>query len=123
MRPASQRSVCPIATSLDVFGDKWTLLVIRDLAIGKRFFKDFMQSPEGIATNILADRLQRLVDGGFSKKVPDETPGRDAYELTDLGRSLLPVLLSIAEWGVQHLPGTKPLLKKPLKEAWSKSRS
>lgn len=104
------RSVCPIATALDVFGDRWTLLVIRDLACGKRLFKEFTASPEGIATNILSDRLERLVAGGFVVRTPESATGRDAYGLTERGRSLVPLLVAIAEWGVKHLPGTKPLL-------------
>lgn len=122
MKFTPQRSVCPIATALDVFGDKWTLLVIRDLAIGKRLFKEFSQSPEGIATNILTDRLQRLVAGGFAARVPDDTTGREAYELTELGRSLVPVLMTIAEWGLKHMPGTKPLLEKKLRAALPKAQ-
>jgi DNA-binding HxlR family transcriptional regulator len=115
-----KRSVCPIATALDVFGDRWTLLVIRDMAAGKRLFKEFGESPEGIATNILSDRLSRLVEGRFATKTHDETTGRDAYALTELGQSLVPVLLTIAKWGLDHLPGTKPMLEQALLSAMPK---
>ena len=62
---ATRRSVCPVACTLDLIGDKWTLLVIRDLMSGKSQFKDFLESPEGIATNILTSRLNRLLEHGL----------------------------------------------------------
>ncbi len=108
--PKSQlRSSCPIACTLDVLGDSWTLLVIRDLFEGKRYFDEFLSSPEGIATNILTSRLARL---GKLKlvdrfKLKDDRR-RVAYELTDVGRSLKPMLKVVARWGVDHFPGTSP---------------
>ena len=66
----TKRSVCPVACALDVMGDKWTLLVVRDMACGKRHFNDFCRSPERIATNILADRLERLVAHGLAEVGP-----------------------------------------------------
>ncbi|MGE0761011.1 MAG: winged helix-turn-helix transcriptional regulator [Pirellulaceae bacterium] len=108
----SRRSVCPVACALDIFGDKWTLLVIRDLACGKRLFKEFAQSPEGIASNILSDRLQRLVDHGLVIRVPGtHLAGRDAYELTEKGETLLHIVRAIAEWGQAHLPGTEARMR------------
>lgn len=103
----SKRSVCPVACALDVIGDKWTLLVVRDMACGKRFFNDFCRSPERIATNILAERLERLVTSGLAEKYPsaDQT-GREAYRLTTKGKSLAPVLTAIAEWGLTNIKGT-----------------
>ncbi len=102
-----RRSECPIACTLDLIGDKWTLLVIRDLSIGKRFYGDFLKSPEGIATNILANRLELLTERGLIEKYETEdTPARDAYRLTLLGRSLRPVVRSIVRWGLEHLDGT-----------------
>ena len=65
-----RRSPCPVACALDLFGDRWTLLVIRDLMLGRSRFKDFADSPEGIPTNILSDRLEKLVDREFIKRVP-----------------------------------------------------
>jgi DNA-binding HxlR family transcriptional regulator len=105
------RSVCPLACVLDLLGDRWTLLVVRDLACGKRFFNDFCRSPERIATNILADRLERLVSHGLVvKSASADSPGRDEYRLTAKGKSLGPVLTALAEWGLNHIPGTHAAL-------------
>ena len=100
----TQRSVCPVACTLDLIGDKWTLLVVRDLACGKRYFNDFCRSPEKIATNILAERMERLVTSGLAEKYASE--GREAYRLTEKGKSLGPVLSAIAEWGLSNISGT-----------------
>ncbi|MBX7104845.1 MAG: helix-turn-helix transcriptional regulator [Gemmataceae bacterium] len=97
----SRRSVCPIACALDVFGDRWTLLVIRDLAAGRSLFSEFTRSPEKIATNILTDRLHKLTTHGLVEKT------EDAYRLTPKGQTLLPVLRTIGQWGLTHLPGTE----------------
>ena len=106
-----KRSVCPVACALDVIGDKWTLLVVRDMACGKRHFNDFCRSPERIATNILADRLERLVAHGLVEKhASADQPGRDAYRLTAKGKSLGAVLTAIANWGLENIKGTKALL-------------
>lgn len=110
--PKKRRSPCPVACTLDVIGDKWTLLVVRDLACGKTLFKEFSASPERIATNILADRLSRLVDHGLAEKHgANESGGRDAYRLTAKGTSLLPVLQAIAAWGLTHIKGTEARMK------------
>ncbi|CAN5146207.1 helix-turn-helix domain-containing protein [soil metagenome] len=108
---ATKRSPCPLACTLDLIGDRWTLLVIRDLACGKRYFNELTRSPERIATNILADRLERLVDSGLAEKftIP-QSPHRDAYRLTAKGRSLGPVLTVVAEWGLANIKGTKAML-------------
>lgn len=104
----TKRSVCPLACALDVIGDKWTLLVIRDLACGKRHFNDLCRSPERIATNILAERLARLVTSGLAEKYASaDQPGRDAYRLTAKGRTLGPVLTVVAEWGLANIKGTE----------------
>ena len=100
----TQRSVCPVACTLDLIGDKWTLLVVRDMACGKRYFNDFCRSPEKIATNILADRMERLVTSGLAEKYASE--GREAYRLTAKGKSLGPVFNAIAEWGLTNIKGT-----------------
>jgi DNA-binding HxlR family transcriptional regulator len=106
-----KRSVCPVACTLDLIGDKWTLLVVRDMACGKQYFNDFCRSPERIATNILAERLERLVAHGLAEKhAPADQPGRDAYRLTAKGKSLGPVLTVIAEWGLANIKGTKAVL-------------
>lgn len=107
-----RRSPCPVACTLDIIGDKWTLLVIRDMALGRTHYKDFLGSPEGIATNILADRLAKLVDWGLAEKYPSTVlPGRDAYRLTPKGESLRPILISIKNWGLKHIEGTSAEMK------------
>lgn len=110
-RANKKRSPCPVACTLDLIGDRWTLLVIRDLACGKKAFNDISRSPERIATNILTDRLERLVAAGLvEKRASDSTPGRDAYHLTTKGKSLRPVLEAIAAWGLENVKGTKTAL-------------
>lgn len=107
-----KRSPCPVACTLDLIGDKWTLLIIRDMMLGKCYYKEFCQSPEKIATNILADRLEKLVENDLAEKwVPDAEVGREAYRLTAKGRSLKPVLESVAQWGLSNLKGTEARLK------------
>ncbi len=108
----ARRSVCPVACALDLIGDKWTLLVVRDLACGKSHFNEICRSPEKIATNILADRLERLVANDLVEKYTDEDPPhRDRYRLTTKGKTLGPVLEAVAEWGLANVPGTSAILK------------
>lgn len=102
-----RRSCCPLACTLDLIGDRWTLLVLRDLFAGKSRYSEFRRSPEGIATNILADRLDALVRHGLADRVADGPRRHHEYRLTDTGRSLEPVLWSIARWGLEHIPGTE----------------
>jgi DNA-binding HxlR family transcriptional regulator len=105
--PAYERSPCPVANALDLFGDKWTLLVVRDLLLGKARYGEFAQSPEGIPTNILADRLRKLAQAGVvEKRAYCEKPVRYEYELTAKGRDLLPVLEAMADWAKKHVPGS-----------------
>jgi DNA-binding HxlR family transcriptional regulator len=105
---AGRRSPCPVAGSLDLFGDRWTLLVIRDLLEGKSRYGEFLASPEGIATNILAERLQRLERAGIVETtLYSEHPPRAEYHLTERGRELGDVVAAMAEWGLRHLPGTR----------------
>jgi|688.fasta_scaffold2410959_1 DNA-binding HxlR family transcriptional regulator len=107
-----KRSVCPVACALDIIGDKWTMLVVRDIFLGRRYFKDFLSSPEGIATNILTERLKRLLDAGVVRALPDEaTVGRYRYTLTDKGMALAPVLEAVAQWGLDNIRGTSTRLK------------
>jgi DNA-binding HxlR family transcriptional regulator len=98
------RSGCPVSVSLDVFGDRWSLLIVRDLMVrGYHTFKEFQQSGEGIATNILADRLQKLEAAKIITAEPAETDGRRInYRLTEKGIDLAPVLLELLLWGAQH---------------------
>lgn len=99
-----RRSGCPIAFALDLVGDRWTLLVIRDLVFaGKRHFRDFLASEENIASNILAARLKTLEARGIVARRPDPDSGRQRiYELTDKGAQLIPALLELARWGAKY---------------------
>ena len=103
-----RRSDCPISFALDLFGDRWTLLVIRDLAFkGKDSFSDFLASDEGIARNVLADRLASLETKGFIEKHAHPDDGRrSVYSLTERGRSLIPVLVEMILWSAQEDPET-----------------
>ena len=108
---AARRSPCPVACALDFFGDKWTLLVVRDLVLGRNRFKDFTASPEGIPTNILSDRLERLLDGDVIRQIPAaDGSKRLAYELTDKGIALRPILRAMRDWGLKWEPGTEARL-------------
>jgi DNA-binding HxlR family transcriptional regulator len=105
-----KRSPCPVACLLDILGDKWTLLVVRDLLMGKQTYKEFQDSPEGIPSNILAERLKRLeAEAILSKQQYQANPVRYHYGLTDKGRDLGAVLRAMAHWGNQHVAGTYSL--------------
>ena len=115
-RKSSRRSVCPIACTLDIIGDKWSLLVIRDLILGKKTYREFQDSPEGIPTNILAERLKRLESHGIIEKHPyQERPVRYAYELTQKGQALGPVLKETIKWGLKYIPGTEAKMRNKTK--------
>jgi DNA-binding HxlR family transcriptional regulator len=104
------RSPCAVANSLDILGDRWSLLVVRDLLHGKRTYGELSRSPERIPTNILADRLKRLESTGIVASTPyQEHPVRYAYSLTPKGSALGEVLLAFVRWGKQHIPGTAAL--------------
>ena len=110
----TRRSPCPVACTLDLLGDKWTLLVIRDLFAGKSHYNEFSASPEKIATNILADRLKKLELEAIIEKYPSErVAGKNAYRLTDKGRSLYPVLGAVADWGLANIDGTRSYIDVP----------
>jgi DNA-binding HxlR family transcriptional regulator len=99
--PAPRRSPCPVACSLDIFGDRWTLLVIRDLFFGRTRFKEFAASPEGIPTNILTERLERLLARSIVEQIPAEDgTKRLAYRLTKKGKALGRVLRAMRDWGL-----------------------
>lgn len=103
-----RRSPCPVASTLDLIGDKWTLLIIRDLFAGKTRYRELVASPERIATNILAARLEKLVQAGLVEATRSAARvGAADYHLTGLGRSLLPVLAAMRDWGLANLPGTE----------------
>jgi len=111
MRAEKPRSYCPINLSLEIFGDSWTLLILRDLMFGgKRHFRELLQSDEQISTNILADRLKLLVERGLLTKTDDPTHKQKAvYSLTEKGIALLPVIVQIGAWGSRYVPESKKL--------------
>src|SRR5262244_4580414 len=101
------RSLCPIANALEVIGDKWSLLIVRDLFHGKATYGELANSFEKIPTNILADRLARLEAAGIITKSPyQERPVRYAYTLTEKGVALGDILHALVKWGKRHIPGT-----------------
>ena len=100
------RSDCPVSYALDFFGDKWTFLIIRDLVEGKKFYKDFLNSKEGIATNILSDRLKKLESNGLVvSQVYEKLKTKKEYSLTEKGKDLIPVLIEMILWSDKHHPG------------------
>jgi len=106
------RSPCPVACSLDLIGDRWTLLVVRDLLLGRSRFKHFTASPEAIPTNILSDRLEKLILHGIITRMPPPGGGKlMAYELTEKGIALEPVLAAMRDWGLKWIEGTEVLLE------------
>ncbi|MBX2844443.1 MAG: helix-turn-helix transcriptional regulator [Flammeovirgaceae bacterium] len=98
------RSGCSINLALEVFGDKWTLLIIRDIMLGnKRHFREILKSDEKISTNILTDRLNMLEEQGIITKQSDSSHKQKfIYSLTEKGIDLLPVITSIAHWSLKH---------------------
>jgi len=102
----TRRSECPIASTLDIVGDKWTLLVVRDLLDGKTRFSEFERSPESIPTNLLTDRLRRLETAGLLERRVNENGTRSTYHPTTAGKALRPILLGMAAWGNDHLHDT-----------------
>ena len=104
-----RRSSCPVSCTLDLIGDRWTLLIIRDMIfLGKQRFEEFLESPEGISTNILANRLKLLEELELVEKKPYGNHSRRMnYQLTEKGKSLRPVLRVMAAWGLKHLEDTQ----------------
>ncbi len=101
---SNRRSGCPVSVSLEILGDRWSLLIVRDLMVrAHRTFKEFQNSGEGIASNILADRLQKLQAAGILFSESDPSDGRKMnYRLTEKGIDLAPVLLDLLIWGATH---------------------
>lgn len=106
-----RRSGCPISIALELLGDSWSLLIVRDLMFkGRRTFNEFLDSGEGIATNVLAERLRRLEGGGIVEKRPDPDDGRRVlYRLTRKGIDLAPVLVEIVVWSATYERTEAPL--------------
>jgi DNA-binding HxlR family transcriptional regulator len=107
-----RRSPCPVSCALDVLGDRWTLLVIRDLMLGRSRFKEFLASPEGIPTNILSDRLSRLLQHRIVTQVSASEGAKHlAYQLTKKGRALQPIVKAMMDWGLSWEKGTRAALR------------
>ena len=97
--------VCSVARALEVLGERWTLLVVRDALLGLRRFEEFQRSL-GVARNVLTDRLARLVEAGVLERVPyQEHPPRHEYRLTPMGRELAVPIIGLMHWGDRHLAG------------------
>lgn len=111
MKNDPHRSGCPINLSLEVFGDKWSLLILRDMIFGgKRHFRELLRSEEGIATNILSDRLKRLTEDGMLTKADDPSHKQKAiYSLTEATIALVPIMAHLGAWGRRYLPVTEEL--------------
>jgi DNA-binding HxlR family transcriptional regulator len=98
-----RRSACPVACTLDILGDKWTMIIVRDFFRGARKYNDFLAGPEKITTNILAERLKRLEKGGLIvKEVYQRNPVRYEYSLTEMGCDLAPLMSAMVEWANKY---------------------
>ena len=118
------RSPCAVACTLDLVGDKWSLLVVRDLLRGNVTYGELQNSLEGIPTNILADRLKRLEQARLiDKSAYQEHPVRYAYELTEKGKALSDVLLALVRWGKKHIPGTRTMVSPALHSGRDRKRT
>jgi len=108
MRKIAKRSDCPISYTLDFLGDKWAILILRDIALAdKHFFKEFLEAGEGMATNVLSDRLKMLEEMGIIKSekyVQNKT--MKYYSMTPKGAELIPVIIELWIWGAKHDPNT-----------------
>jgi len=101
------KSNCPVCYGLDLLGDKWTLLIVRDMLLSrKRTYKEFLNSQEGIATNILADRLKRMVEHGLAVREDDPDGKGQVYLPTEKARALGPVLDAMGKWSMAFGPST-----------------
>lgn len=108
---------CPIARTLDIIGDRWTMLVIRDLFFGRRRFSEFLRASPGLPPKLLSERLKRLEDRGLiERSVYSEHPLRAEYHLTEKGRSLFPVLTAIGDWGFANMFEGEPELARSVEQ-------
>jgi DNA-binding HxlR family transcriptional regulator len=110
----SKRSKCPLSCSLELIGDKWSLLIIRDMIVfGKSTYNEFLESPEGIATNILRDRLLKLTE---MELITHSGPAkRKKYELTEMGKDLRPVMEAIGAFGMKYFEGSREYTEEMLR--------
>ena len=113
IKNTEKRSLCPISCSLEVIGDKWSLLILRDMIFAdKSTYNEFLDSPEGIATNILNDRLKKLTESGIITF--SGTEKRKKYALTKIGLDLKPVIDAIGTFGMKHFEGSKEYMENQL---------
>ena len=111
----NKRSDCPLACSLDLIGDKWSLLIIRDMLFFKKStYNEFLDSPEGISTNILSNRLVKLTENGLITF--SGCAKRKKYTLTKMGFDVKPILESVGMFGTKHFKGTKAYLQRQMKD-------
>jgi DNA-binding HxlR family transcriptional regulator len=116
LETGERRSDCPLSSTLELIGDKWSLLIIRDMMFfGKESYNEFLNSSEGISTNILKDRLVKLSEYGLIAFSGGEK--RKKYVLTKTGRDLKPVLEAVAKFGMKHFPRSKAYLEKQMRIA------
>src|SRR5215207_2989331 len=120
MNKSKKRSDCPISTSLDIWGDKWSLLIIRDLMFAQQCtYGDFLKAPAGIATNILASRLQALEENKIIEKLDHpESKAKVLYRLTKKGIDLLPIMIEINLWAEKYfsIPADRKAMLKEVKK-------
>ena len=121
-RPAQRRSECPLNASVEMLGDRWSLLIVRDMMLrGFRTYKEFMECYEGIATNILADRLRQLIANGIITAEPDPSDGRKLiYSLTPKGIDLAPVITEMVLWAAAHEDSGNQALVRQMREGKAK---
>ena len=110
-KKSDRRSDCPIAGALDLLGDRWSLVIVRDLMFrGFREYGEFLEAGEGISTNILAERLERLTSAGAILRVEHPSDGKKyVYRLTEKGVDLAPLMIELALWGAKHVPDNNAL--------------
>ena len=109
MPARSYGQYCPVAKTLELVGERWTLLLVRELLVGPQRFTDLHATLEGIPRNLLADRLRDLEAEGIVTRTELPPPAaRSVYELTQAGKALLPVIGALAQWGLAHLPPPEP---------------
>ncbi len=103
MKSKKTRSACPVACFLDILGDRWTMIIVRDLMLGAKKYNDFLASPENITTNILAERLKRLeAEGIVKREAYQKKPVRYTYSLTEKGHDLEPLMKEMINWALKY---------------------
>lgn len=113
---------CPVARTLDLVGDRWTMLIVRDLFLGRRRFNEILGSSQGMPPKLLSQRLKFLIENGFvAREVYKEFPPRSEYALTERGRSLFPILKALGDWGLDHLYEGEDDLKEEISGIVSKA--